>query len=391
MQARRRALCGSLLVATLALLGAKEGEEKPEPRATMNQVFESLRVLLPLSLDAERFRAPENQAEIAARIGILTGASQTLESHAAGRDRTFQFLSHSLARDVDEIGYRYNFGRLDEARFFVLEATRNCVACHSRLPSERDYPLASRLLDDVDVEKLSHHERTQLYVATRQFDKALAAWEELFAGDVVSAAQLDMGGYLNDYLAIAIRVQGDHARARRALDVVRARSDLPDYLAPKLDQWKAELARLQASPPDWRSLDAARKLADRAPSTEDVEDDALSATITDLVASAALLRFIDQAHGEPERSAELAEAYYWLGKVEARSADSFWVPQAPFHLELAIRLNPSGPHAEEALGLYEEQLAFGYGGIESEILPVDLWATLSELRTLVAENASPTD
>jgi hypothetical protein len=98
-----------------------------------------------------------------------------------------------------------------------------------------------------------------------------------------------------------------------------------------------------------------------------------------------LLRFVDEAHASSNRTAELAEAYYWLGKVEARSADSFWVPQAPFHLELSIRLDPSGAHAEDALALYEEQLAFGYGGIESEILPVDLWTTLSELRKLVAE------
>ena len=114
----------------------------------------------------------------------------------------------------------------------------------------------------------------------------------------------------------------------------------------------------------------------------------MTATITDLVASSVLLRFIDEADAAPDRSHELAEAYYWLGKVEARSADSFWVPQAPFHLELAIRLDPRGPHAEDALALYEAQLAFGYGGIESETLPVDLWATLSELRSLVAEISS---
>jgi hypothetical protein len=119
-----------------------------------------------------------------------------------------------------------------------------------------------------------------------------------------------------------------------------------------------------------------------------MEDDALTATITDLVASALLLRFIDEAQGATDRTQELAEAYYLLGKVEARSADSFWVPQASFHLELSIRLDPKSPDAEAALALYEEQLAFGYGGIESEILPVDLWATLEELRRLVAENRS---
>ncbi len=369
-------------------VAAKEAEQlqQAQTRATMQQVFEAIRVLLPLSLDAERFRDPASRDTIRARISVLTGASQVLERHALERDRSFRFLSRSLARDVQEIHHRFEHGRVEEARFFILEATRNCVACHSRLPSHRDFPLASRLLEQIDAENLSHHERSQLYVATRQFEKALASWEELFGGEQVSASQLDIGGYLSDYLAIAIRVQGDYGRARRAVAVVRARDDLPEYLGPKLDLWMADLEGFEKSPPDWKSLATARSLAARNLANEDVEDDALTATITDLVASTVLLRFINEADAAPDRSHELAEAYYWLGKVETRSADSFWVPQAPFHLELAIRLDPRGPHAEDALALYEAQLAFGYGGIESEILPVDLWATLSELRSLVAEN-----
>jgi hypothetical protein len=368
--------------------GAASEPPAQQPQATMHVVFDAIQVLLPLSLDAERFRAPENQAEIAARIGILTGAAHALESHASGRDRGFQFLSESLARDVEEIRHRYNYGRLEEARFYVLEATRNCVACHSRLPSNRDFPMASLLLDEVDLKGLSHHERSQLYVATRQFEKALATWEELFASDEVPAAQLDIGGSINDYLAIAIRVEGDYARAGRGLAIIRARDDVPDYLAPKLDAWIAELARFAAAPPDWHGLGAARKLAQRTAEGGDPEEDALRATVSDLVASSLLLRFLDNARDAPDRAGEVAEAYYLLGRVEARSADSFWVPQATHNLELAIRLAPNSPWAEDALQLYEEQLAFGYGGIESEILPVDLWATLSELRQLVAEAGS---
>ena len=395
MQFRRRA-AGASLAGVLIAFSPGPGQaqqagatpEDGQPRETMHRVFEAIRLLLPLSLDAERFRAPDNQAAIAKQIEVLAGASATLEAHAGKRDRTFRFLSESLANDVDEIRQRYQSGRLEESRFYILEATRNCVACHSRLPSYQDFPLAPRLLGRIDLVRLSHHERSQLYVATRQFDKALASWEELFAGSEISAAQLDVGGYLSDYLAIAIRVQHDYGRARRAIAVVRARDDVPDYLAPKLDGWMADLAYFEGAPPDWRDLKSARALASRKTPGEDVEDDALTATITDLVASGLLLRFIDEAHAARERTAELAEAYYWLGKVEARSADSFWVPQAPFHLELAIRLDPGGAHAEDALALYEEQLAFGYGGIESEILPVDLWTTLSELRTLVAETAA---
>lgn len=376
-----------LLASTPGFAANEKPEDAGQPRATMHQVFGALRVLLPLSLDAGRFADPKEQAKIAAQINILTGAVHALESHGSGRDRGFLFLSRSLARDVEELRHRYNFGRLEEARFYVLEATRNCVACHARLPSQRDFPLGRQLLEPIDLTTLSHHERSQLFVATRQFERALASWEELFGESIVSAAQLDIGGYLNDYLAIAIRVQGDYARARRGLEIVRARSDVPEYLAPKLEAWGSELSTLEKSPPDWHDMTAARKLASRK-TGGDVEDDALSATISDLVASSLLLRFIDEAHGAQGRTQELAEAYYWLGRVEARSADSFWVPQASFHLELAIRLDPKAPHAEHALALLEEQLAFGYGGIESEILPVDLWTNLEELRELVAASRS---
>jgi hypothetical protein len=377
--------------------GAKAPAEKPsaatapaeeQPRATMDRVFAALRVLLPLSLDPKRFSSKEEQAVIAAQIEALAGAAHALENHGANRDRGFRFLSGSLASDVEEIRQRYRFGRLEEARFFVLEATRNCVACHSRLPSAKDFPLGSKLLENIDMESLSSHERSQLYVATRQFDKALQSWESLFADDsIVSASQLDVGGYLNDYLAIAIRVKGDYGRARRSIEVVRARKDVPDYLKPQLDAWVRDLARFERKPPGWKDLTTARELADQK-STGDVEGDALSATITDLVASSLLLRFIDEMGGAPGHDAQLAEAYYWLGKVESRSADSFWVPQAPFHLEIAIRLDPKGPHAEEALRLLEEQMAFGYGGIESDVLPVDLWTNLEELRALVDTGGS---
>ena len=358
------------------------------PTATMHQVFEALRVLLPLSLDAEQFRAEKNQPQIAARIAVLSGATQLLENHAAGRDRSFRFLSQALARDVSEIDHRYRFvawkRRASSSwrqRATASPATRAC-----RATATSRWPV--RLLDGIDMTDLSHHERGQLFVATRQFEKALSAWEELFADPMVSGAQLDLGGSINDYLTIAVRVRQDYARARKGLDIVTARSDLPAYLVPRLRDWQAELEGFESRPPDWRDLDAARRLVDRKPGGGDSEDEALRATVSDLVASALLLRHLDDARGDGSREAELAEVYYLLGKVEARSVESFWVPQATQHLELAIRLDPAGRFAPEALRLYEAQLAFGYGGVESEILPVDLWTTLAELRRLVAEARS---
>ena len=50
----------------------------------------------------------------------------------------------------------------------------------------------------------------------------------------------------------------------------------------------------------------------------------------------------------------VAEAYYLLGVIEARSVDSWWVPQTELHLEAAIRTDPHGPYAEKAYAMLEE-------------------------------------
>jgi hypothetical protein len=367
-----------LSAAVLLIAGVARAEP---PRATMHRVFGAISVLLPLSLDEQRFAAPDAQESIAREIQRLTGAARELENHGVGRDRSFLFLSRSLAADVEEIRYRYDFGRLEEARFFVLESTRNCVACHSRLPStSADFALADQLLDKIDLASLSHHERSQLYVIARQFERALDNWEELFGEWLVSPGQLDAGGYLRDYLTVAIRVDGNRVRARKTLEKLRRRPNLPDYLVPQLDQWIRDLRELESKKLP-TELAAIRSLVESAPSGD------AHSMVTDLVASAALLRYIDRRAVSEASDEERARAYYLLGVVEARTVESFWVPQAPFHLEAAIRLDPAGPDASHALSLIEEQFTIGYGGLDAEALPIDLWTKLQELRSIVASRS----
>jgi hypothetical protein len=376
---------GTLAAGSLRAEAPDPAGSPGEPRATMHRVFDALSELLPLSLDPTRFEAAPNQPEIARQIGVLASAVRALEQHGEQRDPDFRFLSRSLSEDVEEVLHRYHWGRLEEARFFILEATRNCVACHSRLPSAREFPLADQLLGRVDLDALSHHERGQLYVATRQFDRALNNWEELFAGTEQTPSQLHIGGYLRDYLTVAIRVQRDLPRARRTLEKLAADPKLPRYLALRLQTWIGDLKQFEAaSGADTDTnidLARARALAHRAPTAAAVPDDTALA-VSDLLASSLLFRFVDTARQRRVDDRDLAEAFYLLGLIEARGVDSYWVPQAEFHLEAAIRLDPRGPIARSAYALLEQSLAIGYGGTSAETLPLDLWTKLNELRAL---------
>ena len=215
--------------------------DESSPRPTMRRIFVALSILLPASLDEEAFRDPAQRSKVMAQLRILAESSAELESHADQRDPTFRHLSRSLGSDVAEIQRSYSGGRFEEARFFVMEMTQNCVACHSRLPSTGDFALAEALTSSVEVAALDRREQVNLQFAPRQFDAALATWEAAFADPNVSPLDLDVSGELTDYLTLCLRVKRDAGRALLGLEILAARRDLPRYLRGRVRAWSSAL------------------------------------------------------------------------------------------------------------------------------------------------------
>jgi hypothetical protein len=114
--------------------------------------------------------------------------------------------------------------------------------------------------------------------------------------------------------------------------------------------------------------------------------------VQDLASASQLVRWLeaDRARREKvtknstdEERRDTAQAYYWLGVVEARSLDDFWVSLSERHLEAAIRADPTGPLAEIAYAKLEETQMLGYGGSSGVDLPADVWTNLRDLRNLM--------
>ncbi len=353
------------------------------PRAEMQKVFESVAQLLPLALSEQDWADPARRSEIQRLIDTLAERSVVLEQHGMQRDAGFRHLSRALSADIEEVRERYRAGRFEESRFFMIEATGNCVACHSRLPNPNDFPMADNLIENIDFESLSTHEQTQILIATRQFDRAMTAWEELFADASIPPTEFDLGGYLLDYMTIGLRVQSDPERVGKTMTKIASRPDVPLYLRRHLDGWIAALKSTSADLAGSERLERARSLIGgqrvigEAPLARDQ-------TVYDLVASSLLLRFVDDKATTDVRR---AEAYYLLGLVESRTIDSHWVPQAEVHLETAIRLAPEAAFAKDAYAVLEEYVIVGWGGASSTDLPADQWTKLQELRALIDQRA----
>jgi hypothetical protein len=351
----------------------------------MDRIFEAIRTVLPLSLDDDRFQDPERRAEILAALDALAESGAKLEDHGRSLDAGFGYLSRSLARDTADIRARYVAGRSAEARFLLLQVTDDCVACHSRIPADRDFPLGEQFVSREEILALPLDERAVLEMATRQFDRALATHEALFASPDSSPATLDLHGHFDDYLELCIRVRGDLERPIGVFEAFLGRSDLHASLRSNMTRWVAELRSLRERPPQGEPLEQARGLIRSAESEERYPNDR-SALVLYVMASSILHRHVAAA-GKPR--ADAGEAYYLLGLIESRIGRSFWLSQTEHFLETAIRLGPGQPYAAEAYELLEEFVVSGYTGSSGTHVPEDVQQRLDELRELLDANAAP--
>lgn len=401
------------LAALLVLLGAagaggalascaivEETRSVIQPRPTMRLVFDEMKHLVPLGLDAEAWQAPENQDEIRERLDRLDRASSALAVHARGREAGFDELALTLGRDLRAAKDHYDHDQFEEARFFLTGSLQSCVSCHTRLPDATQVEFTEALTSEARVEALDLRERAWLSVMVRRFDEALVFWETALADPRVPAAQLDTSGALVDFLNVAIRVRTDVPRARATLDRFAARPDVPLYLAQRVDTWRKALESIEEkglAEPGPGDLDRGAALAREAGrlAAGPYGRDGL---VHDLAAASQLVRFleVDRArraatprNPAAEERAETARAYYWLGIVEARSLDGFWINLSERHFEAAIRADPRGPFAARAYAQLEETQVLGFGGASSTHLPPDVWTQLKELRELMGIDEDP--
>lgn len=377
---RLRAIaCGAgLLLAAGGAQAQSEGPaEREQTRATMQKIFESIRVLLPLSVNDDAFAAPENRATVEQALAALHDNADALAAHARTDDPARRYLGASLAADARQALERYRAAHYDGAAFQIQQTTENCVACHTKLRSPGDSPAAKHFVDRTALAKRPLAERARLEVATRQFADAAKTYEKLLASREIHPGELLTP--LSDYLILEVRVRGEFDRARKTLDAFAKRPDLWRNLRADVVQWSRslrELAPLRDRPPD---LAAARELIEKARQLQRYPADR-SSFVHYLVASSLLQRYVELP---PPTDRDAAEAYYLLGLCETHVGDDYWVSQADLYLETAIRLAPKEPFAEEAYVLLEEETLVGYTGSGGPHLPESVAKHLEELRELI--------
>lgn len=386
-RARAARALGAALALAIAAAPLAAGAEDARPQdptrkdsttRSMSEVYDAMRLLLPLSFTESSFSDPTRQDEIRAALAKLAESSERLEAHAEEQDAAFAYLSHSLAIDARDIRSRFAEGHLLEVRFLVQTLAETCIACHSRLPAEKDALRSASFVDREELARLPLLSRAKLAYATRRFERALELYEELFASPEASPNDFDLDGALDDYLELCIHVRRDFERPRKTLARLARRPDLSERLRGEIAHWQQSLAELAARGSRDGSVAEARRLLARAQDPAQFADER-EALVLFLAASGVLHRAVA---GGTLQGTDLAEAYYLLGIIETQIGRSFWLSQAEAFLETAIRTAPGTRVAEDAYAALEDFLIAGFSGSAGTNIPPDIAAKLDELLLL---------
>lgn len=382
-RATLRATALALALALAAMLAAPplraaDDAEAEQTRARMREIFASMQFLLPLSASGG-FDDSADREKVTRALESLAANAQLLARHAGEDDPARRYLGRSLATDARNALERFREGRNDSAAFLIQQASENCVACHTKLRSPGDSPVAKSFVDESTLAALRPEERARLQIATRQFDAALATLEGLFAAtDVHPSAML---GPLTDYLVIAIRVKDDYQRPVPVLERFAKRPDLWMQLRGDVAQWIRDLRALRPLSEQTPDLAAARRLIEEARAGDPFGSDQRH-LVRYVVASSLLHRWLAAA----ERPAhEQSEAFTLLGISELQIGDTFWLSQADFYLETAIRRGPGTPAAKQSYELLEAETIASYTGAAGVDLPQGVRERLVELRKLAEQ------
>ena len=384
---RRRRFWRGLVVALFCILGMTEvtssdWTEREATRETMQAIFESLRFLFQVDMSGADFGNSQSEIEVLEALRELDDQSAILASHGFYEDSAGVFLASVLERYSLLLLRSYERGEPERVQQLLYGITDVCIACHTRLPSSHDSPVARQFVDSQAVWSLPLKKRARIQVATRRFDDALSTLETMiespkFADPVV------LEDVLRTYLIVNIRVKGDMERPIPVLESVEERSAPQSAWRGDVETWLASLQHFRDMPFIGDPLQSARDVIDASASADFPNQ--RSALVDYIAASSLLHRYLAS---KPSDAMEVSEAHYLLGLAEYRIYRDDWLPQAELYLEVAIVLAPDAPWAMPAYSLLVEKIQRTYLQSPGGRLPPEVEDRLRELKQAI-EGSKP--
>jgi tetratricopeptide (TPR) repeat protein len=357
-------------------------EARKESAATwpqqMQSMSEALKRAVPYVYSRVEFRKDANRDEVLKSIQQFRQAAHKLPQEEGqkmiGRDPLIAYSARNLQEDLAMAEQSFVSGQFDFSQHTMKSAVTTCFGCHS----SRDYGPQFVQFETVPSGfQLTGSEKAEVYVATRQYDKALEILEsELREPYNYYEYPFEQERALRKFLVLAVRIKKDPARAKKVLESFLTKNSVPVYLREYVDHWLTALnewAKIEKLPVNRRVDSLRRSIVKKA--------DAFGRE----AANIETLRLTSLLHENLlslKPGVEMARTYKDLGDAYDSMADmGFWnLPE--IYYEACIRENPKSKLAKDCFGDLERVTIIQYSGTAGLFLPEDERARMKELKVL---------
>ncbi len=370
------------LTLTSKLNAETDKNEKAVVTSVMRANFEALTNLQPYIADEKKFQDPKNSAEIQKNLDILANFKHVFPKGSLDREPGFAAIASLFGEYLQDVQRAFKEGgRGTFVRNQVKTITGFCMNCHTRVGSEKSFEdLGKR----VDTLTLSKFQRAEFYAATRQFDKALAALDELISNSPEGEfALLEFARAIRQVLSITVRVKQDPNLTSAFLDKIDKRKDVPDYFKRYVASWKKSVASWKQERSTGGKLSAESHMAKARLLVQQASKEQLFAV--DPTGDVSFLRATNHIHEALQKSPQgkfRGEALYLLGvSYDALKDPLLWALDS-MYFETCVREFPHTEISKKCYKRYATKLYFDYSGSGGTFVPEDELEKLGKLRKL---------
>lgn len=378
---KNRIIC--LVLASLFIVSCegvgKKSEQPQDWSSKMRSLSQSIQGLFPFVFSNNIVQVKEHKKELVERLKVFKEQTAYLPSHIGeeimGKDPIVRYSVNKLRSASDQALEAVETGHYSYAQGVLKSSLSACFNCHTAQQiGPEDLPAKSWMSSSLTV---SPSERADYFIATRQFDKAVAVLEEILSKkQSFYESPYELANAIHRYLALEVRIKKDPKKAIDTLTAFIENKNLPYYLKEESKQWIRSLK-------DWQregvkevsNVNAAKALVKKGDRLVSLNS-GQGGLIEFLRASTILHSSLKQQIS----AAEKANRYHLLGQVYERLADlGVWNLSDAYYVA-CIDSSPKTKLAENCYSLLERDVIMGFSGSAGIMVPIQERERLAELK-----------
>jgi hypothetical protein len=371
------------LLLTQSFPGASFAQEKNEPKAIMDGVYDSFIKVVPYVYSDEKrleiLRTDPGQKERLLKnltdISIYFKNARHIEYfQRPGFRPSLESINYHLEDTINAVkGNNYIFA---QKRLKALTAL--CISCHSQLSEKGSENTFGNAIKKVKRENFESDFAYGNYLfLVRRFSESERYYDLAIEQSLKDGSEGELYPSLRRLISINTKINFDPKNAELMTQKYLDKPQLPPLARNTLASWNKEIKKFKTfNPKKIKSVDSFIKkylvpLEAKKSQTAEGEND-----MTLLIASGVLSKHLNDF----PKSKLAPEILYWLSITERRLSNTYFFSLSDLYLKDCVKLYAKSKYAKKCYDEYAENIEFGYSGSGGTDIPAEEKRELDRLK-----------